>query len=194
MNKKIMVLAGSPRKNGNTNTVVGWFAEGAKEVGAELEIVDVAGLKSKNNGCIACLGCQKSEKFECVVDDEIKPVLARIPEADILVFATPVYFFGPSAQLKLLVDRMYSLLKFDQAKGSYHHNLGHLKIGVIATAGGDIQPGLSLVEQTFRTVAGFTGLSFDSLLVPFASMFSDAIKQNMELREKAVAFGRKLAG
>ena len=194
MSKKVMVLAGSPRKNGNTNTLVGWFAEGAKEVGADLEIVDVAGLKSKHNGCIACLGCQKSEKFECVVDDEIKPVLARIPEADILVFATPVYFFGPSAQLKLLVDRMYSLLKFDPDKSSYHHNLGHLKIGVIATAGGDIQPGLSLVEQTFRTIAEFTGLSYDSLLVPFASMFSDSIKQNMELREKAVAFGRKLSG
>lgn len=193
MGRKVMVLTGSPRKNGNTNTVAGWFAEGAKEAGADVEIVNVARLKSKNNGCIACLGCQKSDKFECVVDDQIKPVLARIPKADILVFATPVYFFGPSAQLKLLVDRMYSLIKFDPAKGTYHHNLGHLKMGIIATAGGDIEPGLSLVERTFRTIAGFAGLSSESLLVPFASMFSDALKQDTELREKAMAFGRKLA-
>jgi multimeric flavodoxin WrbA len=187
-----MVLTASPRKNGNTNTVVSWVVKGAEDAGAYVEIVDVTTLKSKNNGCIACLGCQKSDKFECVVDDEIKPVVSRIPDADILVFATPVYFFGPSAQLKLLVDRMYSLIKFDPIKDSYRHNMGHLKIGIIATAGGDLEPGLRLVEQTIGAVAGFAGLSFDSLLVPFASMFSDEIKQNMQLREKAMAFGHKL--
>jgi len=192
MSRKVMVLTGSPRKKGNTNTVVSWFAKGAEEAGADVEIVDVASLKSKNNGCIACLGCQKSDKFECVVDDEIKPVVSRIPEADILVFATPVYLFGPSAQLKLLVDRMYSLIKFDPGKGSYRHNMGHLKIGLVATAGGDIEPGLRLVEQTVGAIAGFAGISFDSLLVPFASMYSDEMKQNMQLREKAMAFGRKL--
>lgn len=192
MSRKVMVLTSSPRKHGNSNTVAGWVAKGAEEAGADVEIVDVARLESENNGCIACLGCQKSDKFECVVEDEIKPVVARIPEADILVLATPVYFFGMSAQLKLVVDRMYSLIKFDPSKGSYSHNMGHLKIGVIATAGGDLEPGLRLVEKTVGAIAGFAGIPFDSLLVPFASMFSDEIKQDMKLREKAMAFGRKL--
>ncbi len=194
MGKKIMMLSGSPRKNGNTNTVVGWFAEGAKEAGAAVEVVDVARLKSRNNGCIACMGCQKSEKYECAVDDEIKPVLARIPDTDILVFATPTYFFGPSAQMKLVMDRMYSLIKFDPAKGQYVHELGHLKWGLICTGGGDINPGLSLVEQVFKTSIGFIGSELESLLIPFASMYNDDIKQNAELRERAMAFGRKLAG
>ncbi len=193
MGKKILVLTGSPRKNGNTNTVVGWFAEGAKEAGAEVEVVDAAGLKSRNNGCIACMGCQKSEKYECTVDDEVKPVLAKIPGMDVLVFATPTYFFGPSAQMKLVIDRMYSLIKFDPARGQYVHNLGHLKWGLICTGGGDINPGLSLVEQTFKTVAGFIGAECNSLLVPNASMFNDDIKQNSKLREKSLAFGRSLA-
>lgn len=191
MAKKVMILTGSPRKNGNTNTVAGWFIEGAKDAGAEVELIDVTRLKSKNNGCIACLGCQKSEKYECVVEDEIKPVLARIPDYDVLVFATPVYFFGPSAQLKLLMDRMYSLIKFNA--GGYDHNLGHLKWGLIATGGGDIDPGLSLVEQVFKTSAGFLGSGLESLLVPFSSMYDDNIKQNSELRERAIAFGRKLS-
>ncbi|MBI1810503.1 MAG: flavodoxin family protein [Nitrospirae bacterium] len=193
MSKKIMILSGSPRKKGNTNTVVGWFVEGAKDAGADVEVIDVAQLKSKNNGCIACLGCQKSDKFECAVDDEMKPVLAKIPDNDVVVFATPVYFFGPSAQLKLLMDRMYSLIKLDPEKGNYYHNLGKLKLGLIATAGGDINPGLSLVEQTFKATAGFAGIEIDSLLVPFASMYNDDIKQDGELRERAMAFGRKLA-
>lgn len=193
MSKKIMVLCGSPRKNGNTNTVAGWVVEGAKEAGAKVEVIDVARLKSKNNGCIACMGCQKSEKYECAVDDEVKPVLKKIPDMDVLVFATPVYFFGPSAQIKLLMDRMYSLIKINPEKGRYDHNLGHLKWALVCTGGGDINPGLSLVEQTFKTVAGFIGSECGSLLVPNASMYSDELKQNAALREKAIVFGRNIA-
>lgn len=189
----MIVLTGSPRKKGNTNTVAGWFVEGAKAAGADIEVVDVSRLKSKNNGCIACLGCQKSDKYECVWDDEVKPVVARIPGMDVIVFATPTYFFGPSAQMKLFIDRMYSLIKFDPAKGKYVHNLGHLRWALICTGGGDINPGIALVEQTFKTIAGFIGSECSSLLVPNTSMYSDEIKQNAALREKAMAFGRKLA-
>lgn len=193
MSKRMMILTGSPRKAGNTNTVVQWFMEGAAEAGAAVELINAAGLKSKFNGCISCLGCQKSEKYECAVEDEVKPVLARIPEYDVVVFATPVYFFGPSAQLKLLMDRMYSLIKFNSATGGYTHNLGHLRFGLISTAGGDINPGLDLVEQTFKTVTGFIGSTLESLLVPHASLYSDDMKQDAAVREKARAFGRKLA-
>jgi multimeric flavodoxin WrbA len=193
MAKQIMVISGSPRKNGNTNTVVGWFAEGAKEAGADVEVVDVTKLKSKFGGCIACMGCQKSDKFECAVDDEVKPVLARMPKADALVFATPTYFFGPSAQIKSLVDRMYSLIKFNSAKGGYEQSLAHTKFGVIATAGGDVQPGLKLIDDTFRTVAGFSGIPYDSLLVPFAPRETGEMKKQNDVKEKALAFGKTFA-
>jgi multimeric flavodoxin WrbA len=193
MAKKIMVLSGSPRENGNTNTVVEWFAEGAKGAGASVELIDVTKLKSRFGGCIGCMGCQKSEKYECAVDDEVKPVLARIPGADVLVFATPTYFFGPSAQIKSLLDRMYSLIKINPSTGVYSHNLGRIKMAVIATAGGGIQPGLKLIEDTFSTIAGFSGAAFDSMLVPNASMYSDAITHDPDLRQRVKAFGKKLA-
>lgn len=192
MAKKIMVLSGSPRKNGNTNTVVGWFAEGAKEAGADVEVIDVTRLKSTHHGCIACMGCQKSDKYECMVKDEVQPVLARFPSADVVVFATPTYFFGPSAQLKSALDRMYSLIKINP-KGGFDHNLGRLTFAVIATAGGGIEPGLKLIEDTFRVVAGFTGAAFESFLVPNASMYNEAMKQDGALKEKAKAFGKQLA-
>ncbi|MBI5847009.1 MAG: flavodoxin family protein [Nitrospirae bacterium] len=193
MAKKIMVLISSPRKNGNTSTVATWFAEGAKEAGADVEMIDVTKLKSKFGGCIACMGCQKSDKFECQVDDEVKPVLARKPKADALVFATPTYFFGPSAQTKSIMDRMYSHIKFNSTQGGYEQSLAHVKLGVIATAGGDIQPGLKLIDDTFRTVAGLLGIPFDSLLVPFAPRESGEMKKQNNVREKALAFGRKFA-
>ncbi len=173
--------------------MVEWFAQGAKGAGASVELIDVTKLKSWFGGYIGCMGCQKSEKYECAVDDEVKPVLARIPDADVVVFATPTYFFGPTAQIKSLLDRMYSLVKFDASTGGYSHNLGRLKMAVIATAGGGIQPGLQFIEDTFSTIAGFSGATFDSLLVPNASMYSDAMKQDRDLQERAKAFGKKLA-
>jgi len=191
MAKKIMVLSGSPRKNGNTNTVTGWFTEGARAAGAEVDFVDITKLKSTHHGCIGCLGCQKSDKYECVVKDEVQPVLARIPSADVVVFATPTYFFGPSAQLKSMLDRMYSLLKFKS--DGYEHNLGHIKFAVIATGGGGIEPGLKLIDETFGVMAGFSGAEYEALLVPIASMYNDDLKKDGGLRERAKAFGQKLA-
>ncbi len=193
MAKKIMVLSGSPRKNGNTNTAVSWFAEGAKAAGANVEVVDITKLKSTHHGCIACLGCQKSDKYECQVKDEVRPIIAKIPSQDVVVFATPTYFFGPSAQIKSVLDRMYSLIKFNPAKGGYDHNLGHIKFAIIATAGGGIEPGLKSIESTFQVIAGFTGADFDSFLVPNASMYNENMKEDQGLQERAKTFGKKLA-
>mgnify|MGYP001563644471 FL=1 len=184
MGKKIMVLSGSPRKNGNTNTVVDWFIKGAADEGADVELVDVAALHTKFNGCIACKGCQKSDEFECVVKDEATPILARIPEMDVLVFATPVFFFGPSAQLKLFIDRMYSLCKFNYTTGEIRHNLGHLRLGLITTGGGDLNSGLNLVEQTFQHLAVQTNHKLESMLVPFAPTNPEDMKLNAELRQR----------
>jgi multimeric flavodoxin WrbA len=193
MAKKIMVLIGSPRKNGNTGTVAGWFAEGAKSAGAEVEMIAISQLKSKFGGCIACMGCQKSDKYECQVKDDVQPVLARMPKADAVVFATPTYFFGPSAQTKSVMDRMFSLIKLNPATGGYEKSLSHVKLGVIATAGGGIEPGLKLIDDTFRAVAGFSGVPYDSLLVPFSPRDAGEMQKKNDVKEKAIAFGRKFA-
>ena len=193
MAKKIMVLSGSPRKNGNTNTVVNGFAEGARAAGAKVDLVDITKLKSTHHGCIGCLGCQKSDKYECVVKDEVQPVLAKIPSMDIVVFATPTYFFGPSAQLKSMLDRMYSLIKFNTSKGGYDHKLGQVKFAVIATGGGGIKPGLRLIDDTFEVMSGFSGAEYESFLVPNASMYNEDMKKDRGLQERAKAFGQKLA-
>lgn len=193
MAKKIMVLIGSPRKNGNTSTVAKWFAEGAKAGGAEVETINITQLKSKFGGCIACMGCQKSDKYECQVKDDVQPVLARMPKADAVVFATPTYFFGPSAQTKSVLDRMFSLIKLNPATGGYDQSISRVKLGVIATAGGDVQPGLKLIDDTFRVIAGFSGVPCDSLLVPFSPRDPGEMEKQGDVKEKAIAFGRKFA-
>jgi multimeric flavodoxin WrbA len=195
MSKKIIVLCGSPRKQGNTNTVVNWFVEGAKSAGAQVEVVDAAHLKYKANGCTACMACQKSDKFQCVIDDDASPIIARIPEFDVMVLATPIYWFGPTAQLKLILDRTFALVKFDLKTGEPLPNPASRQkvLALIATAGGDLDGGLNSLDDAFKTAAAFTHCSYDSLLVPLAPLDPRQMVQQTEVKEKALALGRKMA-
>jgi multimeric flavodoxin WrbA len=192
--KKIMILNGSPRENGYTMTLAGWVADAAGEAGADVEIIDTTRLDCKVPGCTACFGCRKSDEFRCVFDDEASDVIARVPSMDVVVFATPVYFMGISAQLKRVIDRMLSLFKYDEEGGRrYAPGLRETGLALIATAGGGDDDGLDLVNQNVEVIARFTGLSFRSLLVPFSHSEHGVHPENAELRERAGDFGRDLA-
>jgi multimeric flavodoxin WrbA len=194
MSKKVMVLCSSPRKKGNTNTVARWVMEGVAEAGGEADSVNVAKLKYKVNGCISCYGCQKSDKYECVVEDEAQPILKRISDYEVLVFATPIYFFGPNAQMKLFMDRMFCLAKFDAETGEPRFKNQGQKVGLIATAGGDLSSGLELTEQLFKAMAVFTNVEYSSLLVPSAPHDPKELLENAKLKKEAYEFGRSLVG
>lgn len=98
MSKKVLILSGSPRKNGNSDILCDEFAKGAREAGHEVEKVRVA---EKNIGyCRAC-----KEKGNCIIKDDMADVLQKIIDADVLVFASPVYFYSIDAQLKAVIDR-----------------------------------------------------------------------------------------
>ncbi len=194
MAKKILMLCSSPRKNGNTNMLAGWVAAAAEEAGAKVEVVDVTKLKLKSAGCTACMGCQKRAKFECVIRDEVSTLVKRIPGFDAVVFATPVYFFGPNAQLKVVLDRMFSHIKIDMKTGNYTHVKGYPVIGLLATAGGDLNEGLNICKMTFKTLAEFTGKKFETLLVPLAPGNPAELLKREDVRKKAIKLGRKLAG
>lgn len=193
MAKKVMIICGSPRENGNTMTLAGWAAEGARGAGADVEIVNAAKLRYAVNGCTACMGCQRSEEYRCVIDDEASAVLARIPGKDVLVFATPVYFMGFSAQTKLLMDRIFSLVKIKGEDFTLAPGYDEIDYALIASGGGGIEDGLNLVEETMKAIAAFGKKSPKSLLVPRAPFEEGAIASNEELRERATAFGAELA-
>lgn len=93
MANKILTLSGSPKKDGNTSMLVKWFENGARDKAAEIETKDVAGLKIRSIGCTSCRACQLNDKFECVIDDEVTLVLKKMAEVDVIVMATPLYFF-----------------------------------------------------------------------------------------------------
>ena len=102
---KILVLTGSPRKGGNSATLADHFIKGAKEAGHSIERFDAA--FKKVHPCIACNSCGMDGP--CVFKDDFEFVRKHIVDADCVVFATPMYYFGISSQLKAVIDRFYAI-------------------------------------------------------------------------------------
>lgn len=102
---KILVLTGSPRKNGNSSTLAEHFIRGAEEAGHDVTRFDAA-LKNVHP-CIACNKCGMNGP--CVFKDDFEFVREHLIPADMVAFATPMYYFGISSQLKAVIDRFYSI-------------------------------------------------------------------------------------
>ena len=102
---KITILNGSPRHNGNTQIMADTFAKAAQENGHTATVLNIANLHIR--GCMDCKYCY-SHEGKCVQDDDMKKVFAELSDTDLLVFASPVYWFDITAQLKTVIDRMYA--------------------------------------------------------------------------------------
>lgn len=102
---KILVLSGSPRINGNTDMLVSSFVKGA-EKNHDVEVVSVHDFTI--NPCIGCNTCFDRENNDCFQDDDMVSIYNKLREADILVVASPVYFYGISSQLKGVIDRLHT--------------------------------------------------------------------------------------
>ena len=101
---KVLVLAGSPHKNGTSNTLVNEFIKGAKDSGKEVEVIDLA--KANLHPCLGCDYCGMDG--DCCQKDDGNMILNKILEADSILFASPVYYYNVSAQLKTIIDRFYA--------------------------------------------------------------------------------------
>ena len=101
MSKKILILSGSPRKGGNSDYLCEQFLKGARAAG---HIVEKIFVSEKNIGyCRACYACRKTHK--CIIKDDMAEILDKMIQADVLVLASPVYFYSINAQIKTVLDR-----------------------------------------------------------------------------------------
>lgn len=110
MGKKITVITGSPRKKGNSFALAHAFIEEARDGGCEVECFDAADLMV--GGCRACGACF-SKGDPCVFDDDFNAIARSIQEADVVVFASPLYWYSFTAQIKPVIDRLYSFFASD---------------------------------------------------------------------------------
>jgi multimeric flavodoxin WrbA len=105
VNKKVLVLSSSPRRGGNSDLLCDQFTSGAKETGNNVEKIFLKDLKI--NYCTGCGTCLDREK-KCSQKDDMAGVLDKMVKADVIVMATPVYFYTMCGQMKTLIDRTCS--------------------------------------------------------------------------------------
>ena len=177
---KVLVLLGSPRKNGNSAIIAREIAAGAESMGAVAESLFIQEMDIK--ACQACWNCQKPKSKGCVINDDMQKIFPKLIEADSWVIATPVHWFNMSTQTKLWLDRCFALSK-------YGDNPFNKKIA-IAIAYGDADPyasgavnAIRSFQDSFKYVgANITGMVYGSALE----------KGDMEKNEAVLIAAKKL--
>lgn len=136
--KKVLIISGSPRKNGNSDILCDEFEKGASEAGHQVEKIR---LQEKKIGyCMACYYCKNTK--ECMQKDDMTEIIAKLIGADVIVLATPVYFYSMDGQLKTMIDRVLPRYTEVANKDFYF----------IATAAA----GRRAMERTMDSMRGFT--------------------------------------
>ena len=143
---KILVLTGGPHKNGTSNTLVNEFIRGAMEAGHTITRFDTPFLNI--HPCIGCDHCGMNGP--CVFNDDMPNILDTILASDMIVFATPIYYFGFSAQIKSAIDRFYSRNGQIQRK--------HLESAFIVTAWNNDNQVMSAIEKHIEILIDYLNL------------------------------------
>ncbi len=116
MSKKVLLLCGSPRKQGNTTLLGDAFVSGAEENGCFSERVFI--VEKNINGCIGCIAC-RTNGGHCVQKDDMKMIYEKMIEADAIVLVSPVYFYTWTSQMKAVIDRTFAIEKLLKNKTFY---------------------------------------------------------------------------
>ncbi len=130
---KVLAINGSPRKNWNTGLLLKNALDGAALGGAEVELINLYGLNFK--GCISCFACKKlggKSYGKCAVNDELRPVLDKVEEADALIIGSPVYFGMVTGETRSFLERLlFQYLVYDSNHSSL--NTRKMPVGIIYT-------------------------------------------------------------
>lgn len=127
MSKKIVILNGSPRKNGNTSTLIKAFTEGTESVGNTVTEFFLSGMDI--HGCKGCFGGHSSQKCPCVQKDDMDKIYPVVKDCDVIVLATPLYYWNMSGQIRTAIDRLFAL-----EEGDGNLLRGHNKASVLLMA------------------------------------------------------------
>ena len=107
--KRVVVISTSLRHGSNSDMLADQFIEGAMAAGHQVEKISLAGKNIQF--CRGCLGCQKLGR--CVISDDVNDIMAKVLKADVVAWATPIYYYEMSGQMKTLIDRMNAMYPLD---------------------------------------------------------------------------------
>ena len=167
--KKVLVLAGSPRKGGNSDLICDQLIKGIKEVGHAVEKIYIG--EQKIGYCNACYACEKTGV--CIQDDDMPDILEKMIAASAIVLATPVYYYTISAQLKTLIDRTFS-------KYYAKEKISNKEFYFIITAAEE----RDMMARVVDALTGFTDCLPNAKIK--GVLYGENVLQKGEVKEKAV--------
>ena len=189
---KLIAVCGSARKQGNTSKMLHQVIEGAKSVGAETEFVNLFDLNYK--GCTGCYACKlKNSKSygHCMQNDELKPLLERIEQSDVIVIGSPIYYGNLSGQMRSFTDRLLFQYLDYGARGT-GPKPKNFKTALITTMNGSdedcIERGVKDTLNILKNIFGHTLGSCELLNLTNTVMFDDYSKyvyQMPDIEEKS---------
>ena len=176
---KIVVLEGSPNKNGSSNMLAEQFIKGALETGHQVEVIDAA--RAKIHPCTGCIHC--GYDGPCIQKDEMEQIRESILGADMMVFVTPLYYYGMSAQLKALVDR------FCAFNNSIHRK--HMKSALLTVAWNSDDWTFDALETHYKTLVRYLNLEDMGMILGYGCG-TPSMTQHSSYPQKAYQLGKQL--
>ncbi|MDD3795072.1 MAG: flavodoxin family protein [Lachnospiraceae bacterium] len=178
MNKNVLILSGSPRKGGNSDLMCDQFLKGAQESGNQVEKIF---LRSKKVApCNACYYCKNGG--QCAIKDDMTEILDKMQAADVIVMASPVYFYSIDAQMKAVIDR--SVARWT--------NIPNKEFYYIMTAAEDSADVMDCTLECFRGFARCLNGSKEMGVVYGKGVYEAGAIQGMPAMQKAYEMGRQV--
>lgn len=176
---KIVVLQGIPNRNGSSNTLAKSFIRGAAEAGHDVEVLDAA--HADIHPCTGCIHC--GYEGPCVRKDDVEKFRAAILAADMVVFVTPLYYYGMSAQLKTLIDRFCAFNSSIQRK--------HMKSAIISAAWNADVWTFDALESHYKTLVRYLNF-YDVGAVWGKGCGTPSMTKNSRYMQQAYELGKNL--
>ncbi len=176
---KIVILMGSPNKNGSTNILVENFIKGAEEKGHDCKVIDVC--RANVHPCIGCVKC--GYEGPCVQKDDVELIRGQLLSSDMVVFATPLYYYGMSAQLKMVVDRFCA----------YNSSLNgrHLKSALLTVAWNADDWTFDALEAHYKTLVRYINFEDKGMVLGYGCG-SPSMTKRSRYPEEAYKLGKSL--
>ncbi len=183
--KRVLIVAASPRRNGNSTILAERAAEGVKAAGGELELIRIGTMKIAP--CNACDSCRSGRGRGCIVNDDMQALYPKIRDAKGVILATPVYWFSASAQMKTFIDRTYAMTEGER------YGFTGKDIGVILTyADEDVfaSGGVNAL-RTFQDICRYSRANWVGAVYGTADKAGET-KGDKDLLQRAYALGESV--
>lgn len=179
MSKKVLILSGSPRKGGNSDLLCDEFMRGSEESGNQVEKIRVC--EKKIDYCKSCYYCSNNNG-ECVIKDDMADIMQKIIDADVLVLASPVYFYSIDAQLKAVIDR--TVCRWTEVKNKEFY--------YIATAAAEEDSALECTINCMRGYADCVDGAIEKGAIYAGGFYEAGSIKNSRYMEKVYNMGKNI--